>query len=216
LIGCRCRTDPSHLILTEIPTLRLSRLLAVAVAAAAFAAVAPSAHAAEDLFIKVDGVAGTEAPGGNLTGFIRVNEFSWGAENKRTIGGATGGTATNTPALRELEIQKTVDENSPALLERLVLGTPLKSVDLIARTASNPGAPVNAPHFRYSLQGAFITDIQHSGSSDGMTETIKFVYGAGGTLAQAQDSTGKVIGVPRWAGWNLITNRLMAPVFQVQ
>ena len=190
--------------------MRLSRLFAVAIAAAAFAAVAPSAHAADDYFLKVDGVAGEEVPGQGLTGFIRINEFNWGAENKRTLSSTSGTTGTGKASFKELEIKKAVDANSPALLERLGLGTSLKTVDIIVRKAGLAGTQGNGVYVRYTFQLAFITDIEHSGGGDdGITETVRFVYGAAGTTFNKQDTTGKLTGSV-FSGWNLTTNTLMA------
>ena len=189
--------------------MRLSRLFAVAIAAAAFAVVAPAAHAADDYFLKVEGLAGEEAPAQGMTGFIRINEFNWGAENQRTLGSTSGGAGTGKAAFKELEIKKFVDANSPALLERLGLGTPLKTVDLIVRKAGVAGTQGNGVYVRYTFQMAFITDIEHSGGGDdGITETIRFVYGAAGTTFNKQDAAGKPAGTV-FSGWNITTNSLM-------
>lgn len=190
--------------------MRLSRLLAVAVAAAAFAAIAPAAHA-DDYFLKIDGVTGEENPAPNATGFMRINDFNWAAENKRTIGSTSGVAGTGKAAFRELEVTKAVDANSPALLERLGLGTNVKTVDILVRK-SGATATSSVPYLRYTFQLVFITDIEHSGGGDeGVTEKIKFVYGSAGTTFTKQDQTGKPTKTI-FSGWNVTTNQLMSPV----
>jgi len=47
------------------------------------------AHA-DDYFLKVDGIAADEVLATNMTGYIRINEFTWGGEAERAISGTTG------------------------------------------------------------------------------------------------------------------------------
>jgi type VI secretion system secreted protein Hcp len=186
--------------------LRLSRLFAVVVAAAAFAVVAPAAHA-DDYFLKVDGIAADEVPAANMTGYIRINDFTWGGEAERTISGTTGagiGKAT----FNELTVGKFVDATSPAFLERFGLGTPLKFAEIVVRRPAASGTATSGVYLRYCFQTAFVSDVEQSGGGDeGVKESLKFAYGAAGMTYTKVDATGRPIGNV-FSGWNVMTNQL--------
>ena len=61
--------------------MRTSRLISLSTLAAVAAsiAVAPSAHAADDYFLKIDGVPGETTQTG-LTGYIDIDTFKWSTE----------------------------------------------------------------------------------------------------------------------------------------
>src|SRR5688572_15360328 len=108
---------------------RLTMIATMASLAAAFA-VAPTANAATDYFLEIDGVAGESAQVKDTTD---VYSFSWGAENSTTIGSATGGAGTGKVAFNNLKITKKIDVASPALFQRLASGQHIKSIELVAR-----------------------------------------------------------------------------------
>src|SRR6478735_4750952 len=121
--------------------MRLSRLLAVAIAAAAFAAVAPSANAASDYFLKVDGITGDTVQTG-LTGYIDIDTFKWSTEQLATIS-TTGGMTAGKAQFNELEVTKPVDTTTPLLFQKLASGQVINTVEVLARKTAT------APYLRY-------------------------------------------------------------------
>lgn len=186
--------------------MRLSRIFAVATAAAAFAVVAPSAHA-DDLFLKVDGVVADEQPVQGTTGYIAIRSFEWGGEAPRSIGASSGGAGIGKAQLNKLTVVKSIDATSPAFIERFGSGTTLKFAEIVVRKGGPTSAGVIST--RYCFQTAFVTDIKHAGDSgDGVEETIQLAYGAAGMTFVKQDTSGKPVGTV-FSGWNVMTNQLL-------
>src|SRR5215207_5063911 len=98
----------------------LKTLIALSSVAAVFA-VAPAAHAANDYYLKLDGIAG-ESTVGKTTDAIAVQSFEWGVENTTTIGSTSGGAGTGKAQFNELTVVKNVDSTSPALFQRVGTG----------------------------------------------------------------------------------------------
>src|SRR5215207_9231737 len=127
---------------------RLTMIATMASVAAAFA-VAPTANAATDYFLEIDGVAGESVSVKDTTD---VQSFSLGATSNTTIGSATGGAGVGKVSFNSLKITKKIDVSSPALFQRLAAGQVIKSMELVARKATNP-----APYLRYCMTNAFVT-----------------------------------------------------------
>jgi type VI secretion system secreted protein Hcp len=186
--------------------MRNSRLITLAATAASIAAtfvVAPMASAS-DYFLKIDGVNG-ETTTGNTPGAIAVDGFEWGAENKLTIGSASGGAGAGKATLNELTIEKPVDSTSPALFQMLGAGTKINGMELVARKVGPAGA---APiYMRYTFQLAFVTSqIQTGAAGDGIHEKLTFSYGA---VKQTYVKPGATPTAPTtnvFGAWNQITN----------
>jgi len=182
--------------------LRTSRLVSLSILAsvAATIAVAPSAHAADDYFLKIDGVPG-ESAAGLAKDAIQVKEFSWGAENTSafTSGGASAGKAT----FKEFTIKKNVDSTSPVLLQKLGLGAPLPAIELAVRHAAATPQPF---YMRYCMQPVLVVSQEQAASGDGsIEETIVFKFAASSQTFARQNAAGQVtsnvIG-----SWNTLTN----------
>ena len=95
-------------------------------------------------------------------GYISVGSFSWGTENKTTIGSASGGAAAGKATFKELTIEKTVDATSPLFFQRMASGQHFKSMELIVRKA---GAPSGTPYLRYHFQTMYVTGTDISGGT---------------------------------------------------
>jgi type VI secretion system secreted protein Hcp len=187
--------------------MRNSRLITFAATAAAIAAtfvVAPMASAS-DYFLKIDGVNG-ETTTGNTPGAIAVSGFEWGAENKMTIGSASGGAGAGKATLNELTIEKPVDSTSPALFGMLGAGTKISGMELVAR---KPGPAGSAPiYMRYTFQLAFVTSQTQTGSSgdEGIQEKLTFAYGAVKQTYVKLGTTGAPVGPNVFGSWNQVMN----------
>lgn len=183
--------------------MRLSRLLAVAVAAAAFAAVAPSAHAASDYFLKVDGIPG-ESMG--LPGYIDIQSFAMGVENQQTISATTGGFGSGKATFNALEVDKWVDSTTPALFTRATSGQKIPAVEIVARKA----ASANAPYLRYCFQNVFVTGQDVSGGDD-VEEKLQLVYGSVTQQYTKQNKDGSLqtgLNGTVTSSWSLLTNTI--------
>ncbi|HEY6886937.1 MAG TPA: type VI secretion system tube protein Hcp [Solirubrobacter sp.] len=186
--------------------MRKSRLITFAAAAASIAATlvaAPMASAANDYFLKIDGITG-EATTGTTQGVIQVDGFEWGAENKVTIGSATGGASAGKASLNELTIEKHVDSTSPVLFQKLGQGASLGGMELVARKAGATGSQI---YMRYSFQPVYLTSQTQSGTpgDDGLTEKLVFTYGAVKQTFIKQTTTGAP-GATVFGAWNQVTN----------
>jgi type VI protein secretion system component Hcp len=178
------------------------KLIAALTVAAAFT-IAPAAHAADEAFLRVDGVLG-DAVIGNSKSYIPVKSFSWGAEHNMTVGSQSGGVEAERTAFQQLSINKDVDATSPALFQRMAMGTPIKGVELVIRKAGATG-PI---YLRYHFQTAFVTAAEASGGTgeEATSETVKFVFGALSQQFQRVSPTGTLSGEPLFAGWNAMRN----------
>jgi type VI secretion system secreted protein Hcp len=181
--------------------LRRIRLLATSAVVSIFAAlgvVAP-AEAAVDYFLEVNGVPG-ESTDAKQAKSIDVEAFSWGASatSEKKCGGVS---------LHDLSVTKRVDLASPALFQRLVQGTNIPSVELIARKAGE----VQFIFLRYCLQDVTVTSVQQSGhgSGDNVNENVTFRYGSFSQQYTPQDAKGSG-GPSVFAGWNATTGDLIA------
>ena len=117
---------PTHRQSTEKRTrMRRLRLLVTGTVVSIFAAfgVVPTAQAAVDYFLEIDGVEG-ESQDAKLFKSVEIEAFSWGASS-----------GEKKVALQDLSVSKFVDLASPQLFQRLVQGTTIPSVELIGRTS---------------------------------------------------------------------------------
>ncbi len=160
--------------------------------------VVATAEAAEDYFLEVNGVPG-ESQDAKQAKSIDIESFSWGASATTEKKG--GGVS-----LHDLSVTKRVDLASPALFQRLVQGTTIPSVELIARKAGE----FQFIYLRYCLQDVQVTSQQQAGhGGDTATENVTFRYGSFSQQYTSQNSDGKS-GQTVFAGWNATTGDLIA------
>ena len=178
----------------------LKTLIALSSVAAVFA-VAPAAHAANDYYLKLDGIAG-ETVVGKTTDAIAIHSFAWEIENKTSIGSASGGAGAGKAQFNELTVTKNVDSTSPALLTRVGTGQHLAAMELVARKAGQP-AQIS---MRYCFQPVFVTSVKHTGAQgdEGTTEEVTFTYGAMSETYAKQNPNGSTSNVA--SAWNQMTN----------
>ena len=165
---------------------------------AALGVVTP-AEAAVDYFLEVNGVPG-ESRDAKFAKSIDVFSYSWGASANSEKKG-------NRVNLQDLSVSKNVDVASPALFQRLVQGTTIPSVELIARKAGE----TQLVFLRYCFQDAHVTSISDGGSRGGDTPTENVTFGYAAVSEQYTPQDAKGSGGPSvFAGWNATTGDLIA------
>jgi type VI secretion system secreted protein Hcp len=178
----------------------MRKLIAALAVAASFAAVPAAANAADDVFLRVDGINGEQTVGKDA-GYIKLGAFAWGAENMATVGSASGGASAGRAKFNELTIEKTVDATSPMFFQRMASGQHFKSLELVVRKEGQPS------HLRYMFQTVFVTKTDVAGGSgeENTKETITFAFGATSQEFRGQSATGAQL-QPVWSGWNQMKN----------
>jgi type VI secretion system secreted protein Hcp len=180
------------------------KLVAAVLTAAAVFVAAPAAHAADDYYLKIDGLAG-ETTVGSTKDVIAIDSFELGIENTNSIGSASGGAGVGKAQFHELVVTKPVDSTSPMFMQRVGTGLHFTGMEIVARKAGATSG--GTTYMRWALQPVFVTKQEHSGSSgdDAPVETLTFVFGAmqqtSSKQATAGAPAGNVIKV-----WNQVTN----------
>lgn len=178
-------------------------ILIMALVAAITAAGVSTASAAQDIFLKIDGVQGESADRAHPNE-INVLEWSWGATNSSVVraGGAGAGKAT----FNDLTVSKYVDSASPALVSAVSTGKTFKNLTLTVRRGGN--LPID--YLTLTLTDVLVTgmSIENSAGEDSVIETIKFNYG---TYAYSYVPVSKKDGTklsPLTTKFNVMENRL--------
>jgi type VI secretion system secreted protein Hcp len=187
--------------------MHFSRLISFAATTtiAATLAVVPAANAADQYFLKLDGVTG-EATTTATPGLVELKSFEWGAENAVTLGSYTGAGSGKTTILQELTIEKNVDSTSPVLFQKLSQGTAIPGMELVVRHVPGPTA---APIYqRYQFQPVYVTS-QTQGAATGdsaISEKLVFTYGAVKMGYTKQSTSGTTVPANTvTSSWNQIT-----------
>src|SRR3954470_18636328 len=190
-----------------------TKLAALIVAAGTALAIAPSAHAATDYFMRIDpGPGNTQIAGEsrdvNLSGkqgYIAIKAFSYGVENVTTISSQTSGAGAGKVKFNALEIEKDVDSSSPQLFAALARGQHYNGIEIVAR---KPGATAASPIVsRYYFSLAFPTSQQQNATAgdDAPQKKLTFNYG-GLALKYAGQTTNGAAKPAVLAKWSQITN----------
>src|SRR4051812_43223232 len=186
-----------------------TKLAALIVAAGTALAVAPSAHAATDYFMRIDpGPGNTQIAGEsqdvNLSGqqgYIAIKAFSYGVENVTTISSQTAGAGAGKAKFNELEIEKDVDSTSPQIFAALARGQHFNGIEIVARKA---GATTVS---RYYFSLAFPTSEQQSANAGDDTPQEKLTFNYGGLALKYVGQTPTGATNPAvLAKWSQITN----------
>jgi type VI secretion system secreted protein Hcp len=145
--------------------------LATIASVTAAVAIAPSAFAASDYFLKVDQAQG-ESPAIDMKGAIDVRSFELGIESPITIGSATGGAGTGKAAFNEVTIEKNIDATTPFFFQRLTTGQQIPGMELLARRPAT-----SAPYLRYCFTTVFVSGQKQASGDEGPVETLTFRIG---------------------------------------
>src|SRR3954454_9433680 len=199
-----------------------TKFAALIVAAGSALAIAPSAHAATDYFMRIDpGPGNTQIAGesqdrdfSGKQGYIAIKAFSYSVENATTIGSQTAGAGAGKVKFNQLEIQKDVDSSSPQIFTALARGQHYNGIEILARKA---GAPTAALVSRYYFSLAYPTAEEQNADAgeDAPQEKLTFTYGGLALRYVGQTPTGAAM-PPVLAKWSQLTNSpswdLMAPL----
>ncbi len=190
-----------------------TKLAALIVTAGSALAIAPSAHAATDYFMRIDpGPGNTQIAGESQDvnfpgkqGYIAIRSFSYGVENATTIGSQSGGAGAGKAKFNQLEIEKDVDSTSPQIFQALAQGQHFNGVEIVARKAGTATAAPIASRTYFSL--AFPTSQEHSGTSGDDTAQEKLTFNFGGLALKYVGQTPTGTAKPAvFAKWSQITN----------
>src|SRR6478735_487243 len=128
-----------------------TKFAALILTAGSALAIAPSAHAATDYFMRIDpGPGNTQIAGESQDvsfpgkqGYIEIKSFRYGVENPTTIGSQTGGAGVGKAKFNELEIEKNLDSTSPQIFQALAQGQHFNGIEIVTRKAG--AAPTANP-----------------------------------------------------------------------
>ena len=134
-------------------------ILVMALVAAITAGGMSAANAAQDMFLKIDGVQGDSLDRAHASE-IDVLSWSWGATNSGTTQMGGGGGAGKT-TFNDLTITKFVDSSSPVLFANLSTGKHMKTATLTVRNAGQ--RPVD--YYTLTLNEVIISAIALSANS---------------------------------------------------
>jgi len=173
-------------------------------------AIPLSAHASQDIFLKMNdsqpGLQG-ESLDKAFPGAISLKSFEWSVENPTTIGSATSGAGAGKAKLIPLKVTKLVDASSPGLMMAAAKGAMIKDATLVVRKASAAGQA--EPYLQYGLRSVFVTNIDTSADAgdDGVTETVTLAFGAiQQRYMPAQAKPGGALN-PIITGWDQMLNQ---------
>jgi type VI secretion system secreted protein Hcp len=188
-----------------------TKLAALTVAAGTALAIAPSAHAATDYFMRIDPASGDtqitgESMDASFKGWTQIKSFDYGVENPTTIGSQTGGAGAGKVKFDQLTIEKNVDATSPQIFQRLAQGRHFAGIEIVARKAGgSPTATANPSRYYFSL--AFPTSDQQTGDAGDDAPQEKLTFNFGGLVQKyvGQTPSGAAKS-PLFGQWNVITN----------
>jgi type VI secretion system secreted protein Hcp len=138
---------------------------------------------------------------------FEIKDFSFGVENKATIGSATSGAGGGKIQFNEFTIKKTVDQASTDFFKNCCAGAHYGVVTIACRKAGGGGAQATgAPYLIFNFATVFTTKIDYSGPGDeGPEESITFAYGALSITYKVQTKEGKM-GTTKQQQWSQLTN----------
>jgi len=141
----------------------------ISIAAAAATALSLNTYAANDMFLKLEGIQG-ESQDSVHKGEIDVLAWSWGMSNSGTLHVSTGGGAGKAN-FQDISLTKYVDKSSVPLMERVATGKQIATATLVVRKA---GAKLPVEYIKIELTDILVTSVSTGGSGgeDRLTENI--------------------------------------------
>jgi type VI secretion system secreted protein Hcp len=138
---------------------------------------------------------------------FEVKDFSFGIENKATIGSSTSGAGGGKVQFNEFTIKKPTDQASTIFFKNCCAGAHYPTVTLAIRKAGADPQSTGKPYLVFNFGVVFTTKIDWSGPGDeGPEESITFAYGAMQINYFKQDKTGKMVAAPA-TSWDQMLNK---------
>jgi len=127
---------------------------------------------AVNAYLIIDGRPG---PSTSKQNAIDILSFSFGASQTAVMGpGSSGGESRAGRAdVSHVSVMKVTDKLTPLLFDDCVTGNLYKTVDLIY---DKPVGDSQEDYFKIHMEGAMITSVQLSGSSENPTESVSFAF----------------------------------------
>ncbi|MGA7990142.1 MAG: type VI secretion system tube protein Hcp [Thermoanaerobaculia bacterium] len=142
---------------------RFSAVSALALLLAAGLVFAPSASAAVDAFLKIDGVQG-ESLDAKHPGWIEVSSFQLvQLRDSARVGGAKTRVGAGKVSVHDINITKSTDKASPALMKFCATGKHIPSATLSVRKAGG----TQQDYLVITLKDVFLSSYQTSGARGG-------------------------------------------------
>lgn len=168
-------------------------LASLVTGACALALLLPAAApAAQDTFLKIDGIPG-ESLDAKHKDEIDVLSWNWGvsANNK------------SKPKFQDFSLTKRVDSASPQLLVNIASGRASRTALLTVR---KPGdKPIE--YLTYCMTDVQVTGLSTAGDGDGATEQVSLSFGSFFETYQRQNQAGAL--TPFTGGYDLVRNVLL-------
>lgn len=157
---------------------------------------APTALAASDYLLELDGIKG-ESPDSVHPGTIELESWSWGASNPSVVGG--GGTGAGKANFQDLHFTCSLDKASPQLFLACASGTHIPSAKLFVRKAGG-----QQDYYIITLTDILVTSFnQAPGSSADTTPAQSFSF----NYAKIEWSYRAADGSAVNGGWDIIANK---------
>ena len=156
---------------------------------------------------KIVGESLNEAYKGRPGAVLELSSFSMGAENKLTIGSATGGAGAGKATFNPVEIVHAVGSASPGLFLTMCMGGHFETVSFEFVTSGGPKGKQNKPYYIVNCKFVAISKIEQSVGTgdDTLMETITLQCGAIQVSYTPSDPAGKM-GAPVTAAWSAVRN----------
>ena len=138
----------------------------------------------------------------SFKGYFELKDFSFGVENKTTIGSATSGAGAGKIQFNEFTTRKIADAASPFFFKNCAAGAHYKLVTLAIRRPGDNATQTGKPYLVFSFGTVFCTKIDWTGPGDeGPEESITFAYGAL-DVAYAQQKPDGSLETPKNTSWS--------------
>ena len=166
---------------------------------------------ASDFYLKIDTVKG-EATAKDMTDFMEISSFSFGASNPSTIGSQGGGSAAGKVSISSFNVMKRTDKASPTLFQMCCSGEHPATAEVHIKKATGKDGEQQT-FIKYAFTEVYIDSIQWSGSAGGDTypaESLSFSFASVTVSYYPQDDKGKIATKSEDASWNLVANSAKA------
>ena len=144
----------------------------IPIAAAAAAALSINAHAAVDMFLKVEGIDG-ESQDSTHKGEIDVLAWSWGMSQSGTLhDGSTGGAGK--ASFQDISLTKYIDKSSVPMMQLVATGKHINQATLIVRKAGETALE----YIKITMTDLIVTSASTGGSGgeSRLTENISLNF----------------------------------------